>query len=267
MGDPTQIHQIIMNLGTNAEFAMRGTTGSLNVTLDEVEIDSLTADQTPGLEIGPYVRLTMADSGQGIAPEVLSRIFDPFFTTKPVGEGSGMGLSVTHGIVSDHHGAISVHSVQGSGTTFTLYFPQTLASLQESRLKIPSGMPRGEGTVLFVDDETTIVAFAKPLLEGLGYHVLAYTDSLEALEVFRGNPNTFDVIITDQTMPDYTGEMLAQEILTIRPDLPIILCTGFSHVMTEEKALSIGIRAFLLKPFSTKDLAQTIQRVLPRNTN
>jgi signal transduction histidine kinase/CheY-like chemotaxis protein len=267
MGDPTQIHQIIMNLGTNAEFAMRGTTGSLDVTLDEVDIDSLTADHTPGLEIGPYVRLTMADSGQGIAPEVLSRIFDPFFTTKPVGEGSGMGLSVTHGIVSDHHGAISVHSVQGSGTTFTLYFPQTVASLQESRLKIPSSIPRGEGTVLFVDDERAIVAFVKPLLEGLGYHVLAHTNSLEALEAFRSNPNTFDAIITDQTMPHCTGEMLAQEILTIRPDIPIILCSGFSHVMTKEKALSMGIRAFLLKPFSTEDLAQTIQRVLARETN
>ena len=178
-----------------------------------------------------------------------------------------MGLSVTHGIVSDHHGAISVHSVQGSGTTFTLYFPLTLASLQESRLKIPSDIPRGEGTILFIDDEPTIVAFAKPLLEGLGYHVLAYTKSLEAIEAFRQNPNAVDLIMTDQTMPDCTGEMLAQEMLAIRPDIPIILCTGFSYVMTEEKALSMGIRAFLLKPFSIEDLAQTIQRVLARDTN
>lgn len=266
LGDPTQIHQIIMNLGTNAEHAMRGTTGILDVKLDEVDIDSMTAGHTPGLLVGPYIRLTISDSGKGMTPEVLSRIFDPFFTTKPVGEGSGMGLSVTHGIVSDHHGAIAVHSVQGSGTTFTLYFPQTVAPLQESRLTSPS-IPRGKETILFVDDETTIVAFVKPLLEGLGYQVLAYTDSLEAIEAFRNNPDTVDIIITDQTMPNCTGEMLAHKMLSIRPDIPIILCTGFSHIMTEQKALAIGIRAFLLKPFSTEDLAQTIQRVLARETN
>ncbi len=267
LGDPTQIHQIIMNLGTNAEYALRGTTGSLEVTVDEVEIDSMTADQTPGLVVGPYVRLTIADSGPGIPPEVISRIFDPFFTTKPVGEGSGMGLSATHGIVSDHHGAISVHSVQGSGTTFILYFPRTFSSLQESIPKIPSSIPRGEGTLLFVDDERAIVEFSKSLLEGLGYQVLAYTNSLDAIEAFRHNPKAVDVIITDQTMPDCTGEMLAQKMLAIRPDIPIILCTGFSHIMTEKKALSMGVRAFLLKPFSTEDLAQTIQRVLARDTD
>ena len=266
-GDPTQIHQIVMNLGTNAEYAMRGTTGSLEVTVDEVEIDSMPADHTPGLVVGPYVRLTMADSGPGIPPEVISRIFDPFFTTKPVGEGSGMGLSATHGIVSDHHGAISVHSVQGSGTTFILYFPRTFSSLQESIPKIPSSIPRGEGTLLFVDDERAIVEFSKSLLEGLGYQVLAYTNSLDAIEAFRHNPKAVDVIITDQTMPDCTGEMLAQKMLGIRPDIPIILCTGFSHIMTEKKALSMGVRAFLLKPFSTEDLAQTIQRVLARDTD
>lgn len=267
LGDPTQIHQIIMNLGTNAEHAMRGTTGILNVKLDEVDIDSMTAGHTPGLLVGPYIRLTISDSGKGMTPEVLSRIFDPFFTTKPVGEGSGMGLSVTHGIVSDHHGAISAHSVQGSGTTFTLYFPQTVAPLQESRLTSPSSIPRGKETILFVDDETTIVTFVKPLLEGLGYQVLAYTDSLEAIEAFRGNPDTVDIIITDQTMPNCTGEMLAHKMLAIRPDIPIILCTGFSHIMTEQKALAMGIQAFLLKPFSTENLATTIQQVLDKHTD
>jgi two-component system cell cycle sensor histidine kinase/response regulator CckA len=169
--------------------------------------------------------------------------------------------------VSDHHGAISVHSVQGSGTTFILYFPRTFSALQESIPKIPSSISRGEGTLLFVDDERAIVEFAKSLLEGLGYQVLAHTNSLDALEAFRHNPKAVDVIITDQTMPDCTGEMLAQKMLAIRPDIPIILCTGFSHIMTEKKALSMGVRAFLLKPFSTEDLAQTIQRVLSRDTD
>jgi len=267
LGDPTQIHQIIMNLGTNAEHAMRGATGTLDVKLDEVEIDSTTAPQAPGLEVGPYVRLTMSDTGRGMSPEVISRIFDPFFTTKQVGEGSGMGLSVTHGIVSDHQGAISVRSVQGSGTTFILYFPRALSSLQESIPKISSSIHRGQGTVMFVDDERTIVELAKSILEGLGYQVLAFTNGLDAIEAFRHDPHAVDVIMTDQTMPDCTGEMLAQEMLALRPDIPIILCTGFSHIMTEEKALAMGVRAFLLKPVSTEDLARTLHSILAKETH
>ncbi len=263
--DPTQIHQVVMNLGTNAEYAMREKSGPLHVTLNEVTVEQPGASPPPGIVPGRYVRFTMTDSGHGISPEVLSRIFDPFFTTKNVGEGTGMGLSVTHGIVTDHGGMISVQSKPGVGTTFVIHFPRTVEILERPSPNTIIKMPKGEGTVLFIDDEASIVESAKLMLETLGYHVQAYTNSREALAAFQENPHTIDAVITDQTMPECTGTELAKAILKIRPTIPLVLCTGFSHIINEEKALSIGIPVFLNKPYRFNDLAQAVRHAFERS--
>jgi signal transduction histidine kinase/ActR/RegA family two-component response regulator len=262
LANPTQIHQVVMNLATNAEFAMRGEAGTLDVTLQEVTIDATTPARPPGLPDGQYVRLTMTDSGHGIPSDLQTRIFDPFFTTKSVGEGSGMGLAVTHGIVVDHGGAIEVQSQPGRETTFVLYFPRTAESLQAPVAR-NSLAPHGRGTVLFIDDEPSIVEIGKAMLTELGYDVWSYTDSREALEVFRQHAHAINVVISDQTMPELTGEGLAKQMLAIRPSIPIILCTGFSHTINEEKALSMGIRVFLRKPYRIQDIAEAIQAAFP----
>ena len=263
LANATQIHQVIMNLATNAEHAMRGKPGRLEVTLQEFQLDDTDTTHLPKLTPGNYVRLTMTDSGKGIPSELQAKIFDPFYTTKDPGEGSGMGLSVTHGIVTDHGGAIEVQSQPGQGTTFFLYFPRTAERLQE-----PDSLPlfslHGKGTVLFIDDEPTIVAVGQAMLAELGYDVWPYTDSHEALEVFRKHAQDIDVVIVDQTMPTSTGDMIAKQMLTLRPSIPIILCTGFSHTMNEEKALAVGIRVFLRKPYQIQELAEAIQRALPQ---
>ena len=261
LANPTQIHQVIMNLATNAEFAMRGKPGNLEVTLQEVHLDEPTPQRPPGLPTGDYVRLTMTDSGQGMPSDVQARIFDPFFTTKDVGEGSGMGLAVTHGIVTDHGGAIEVQSQPGSGATFVLYFPRTAEPHQEPAT-YPTRTSLGQGTIMFIDDEPTIVDSAKAMLSELGYTVWSYTDSQEALEMFRQHTKDIDVVVSDQTMPSLTGEVLAKHMLAINPSIPIILCTGFSHTINEEKALSMGIRVFLRKPYRMQELAEAIQHVL-----
>lgn len=265
LANHTQIHQVVMNLATNAEFAMRGTPGRLDVTLEEVLIDDAMPDRPPGLQDGRYVRLTMKDSGHGIPPNLQTRIFDPFFTTKIVGEGSGMGLSVTHGIVADHGGVITVQSQPEQGTTFVLYLPRTSESLHAPIVR-NSSAPHGRGTVLFIDDELSIIAVGKAMLTELGYDVWSYSNSREALEVFRQHPQDIDVVISDQTMPESTGEVLAKQMLEIRSSIPIILCTGFSHTMNEEKALSMGIRVFLHKPYGIQELASAIQRAFPNNS-
>ena len=263
LANATQIHQVIMNLATNAEFAMRGKAGTLKVTLQEFHLDDTITNHLPGLPQGDYVRLTMTDSGKGIPSELQNRIFDPFFTTKHVGEGSGMGLAVTHGIVTDHGGAIEVQSQPGQGTTFILYFPRTAECLQEPA-SLPLLSSHGRGTVLFIDDEPAIVAAGQAMLSELGYDVWPFTDSREALEVFRTHAQDIDVVVSDQTMPASTGEVLAKHMLEIRPSIPIILCTGFSHTMNEEKALAMGIRVFLRKPYRIQDLAEAIQCALPQ---
>jgi PAS domain S-box-containing protein len=265
LADPTQIHQVLMNLCANAEYAMRGTGGILEVRLEAVAIDAAFAAVHPELRPGPHVRLTVQDTGHGMAPEIMERIFEPFFTTKGVGEGTGMGLAVVHGIVTSHEGAITVASTLGQGTTFAIYLPK----IQEASADIsgPDGpIPRGEERILFVDDEAVLAHMGQELLGHLGYRVVVHTSSLEALEDFRAAPQLFDVVITDQTMPHVTGEALAIELRRIRPDVPIILCTGFSHSMTAERAQELGIAAFLMKPLVTRDLALTIRQVLTQRS-
>jgi PAS domain S-box-containing protein len=263
LGDPIQMHQVVMNLCANAEHAMRKEGGLLELKVDRVS--GATHDQeTPTLPTaGSFIRLTIRDTGAGMTPEVTQRIFDPFFTTKEVGEGTGMGLAVVHGIVTSHGGCIDVQSEPGQGTTFTIDFPEIEAkSTQGETNPLGQEFLMGHGHILFVEDEESLARLGEEAMRGLGYDVTVRTSSLEALEAFRADPFRFDVIVTDQTMPKMTGEALSRELLQIRSDVPIILCTGFSHSMTQEKAKAMGIRAFLLKPLLIKGLAQTLQEVL-----
>ena len=262
MADPTQMHQVLMNLCANAEHAMRQHGGVLTVCLEAVGLDAAFAAQHPPLRSGPHVRLTVRDTGHGIAPEVRERIFDPFFTTKAVGEGTGMGLAVAHGIITNHDGAILLDSEPDGGSTFTIYLPQWTTPASPEDSQADGEPPSGRGHILFVDDEAALTRAGQTMLMRLGYRVTAYTDSYEAYTCFRAAPNTFDLVITDQTMPKMTGEMLSQQLRHIRRDIPIILCTGFSHVITKETALNTGINAFLQKPLTMHELGATVQRVL-----
>ncbi len=259
--DATQLHQVVINLCTNAEFAMRQTGGILEVCLEAVEVDTTLTVQHPTLHPGPYVRLTVRDTGHGIAPDVMERMYDPFFTTKAVGEGTGIGLSVVHGIVLNHGGTIMVESRVGEGTTFTIYLPrieQPVAAAGEAEEPIPHGRER----ILFVDDEAALVDLGHIVLTRLGYDVAAYTSSEEALAAFQASPHHFDLVITDYTMPHITGEALTRTLRSLRADIPIILGTGFSHTMDAEKAKALGIDAFLMKPWTARDLARNVAQVL-----
>jgi CheY-like chemotaxis protein len=255
------MHQVLLNLCSNAEYAMRATGGILEVQFDAIEADEQLLAENVALQPGAYVRLTVRDTGQGIEAAVLQRIFEPFFTTKGIGEGSGMGLAVVHGIVASHGGVITVQSTVGQGTTFTIYLSR-LAEAVAAEPPAAGTLPRGRGRILFVDDESVIVRWGQEILHRLGYTVEAYTHSGEALEAFRRAPQQFDLVITDQTMPHLTGEKLAAEIKWLRPEIPIILCTGFSYTMDAEKAQELGIAAFCMKPLVTGDLVDTIQHLL-----
>ncbi|MGE3539223.1 MAG: PAS domain S-box protein [Candidatus Tectimicrobiota bacterium] len=261
LADPTQMHQIVMNLCTNAEYAMRATGGILRVQLDAVDLPSAVAMAHPELGPGRYARLQVLDTGHGMEPEVLERIFEPFFTTKDVGEGSGLGLAVVHGIVTSHHGAILAESTPGAGTRFTVYLPQSRVTTMrpvEEQARVVTGQER----ILFVDDEELLTHLAETQLTRLGYTVLPCTSSLEALALFQQAPHDFDLVITDQTMPQMTGEVLARALRAVRADVPIILCTGFSHIMTPEKAQELGLDAFCMKPLKLHELGMLIRHVL-----
>jgi PAS domain S-box-containing protein len=261
LADPTQIHQVLMNLCTNAAHAMRATGGVLEVGLGEVKLDGQMMEQCPELTPGSYLRLTVRDTGHGMDSMVMARIFDPFFTTKSPGEGTGMGLAVVHGIVKSHGGAIGVSSEPGVGTTFQMFFPRLPNDVVPiSKSAVP--VPRGSETILFVDDEEALVEMVQQMLEHLGYDVVARTSSREALEAFRAQPHKFDLVITDQTMPQLTGVDLSREVMAIRPDVPVILCTGFSEIISPEKAKAMGIREFVLKPIITREIAVTIRKAL-----
>jgi PAS domain S-box-containing protein len=263
LADPTQVYQVVMNLCSNAAYAMREQGGVLEVSLAEVEVDEDMARLHPDLNPGPYLRLTVSDTGVGMTKEVLERAFDPFFTTKRPGEGSGMGLSVVHGIVKNAKGAITAYSDVGKGSTFNVFFPGVEA--EESSVKVsPEPVATGRERVLLVDDEEVQVQSIRNMLERLGYTVVAMTDSAEALSLFRKDPRAFDLVITDQTMPQLTGVRLAEEILQIRPDLPVVLCTGFSEMVDANGAQAAGICQFLMKPFSLRDMGETIRRALGR---
>ena len=260
LADPTQIHQIMMNLCTNAAQAMMEG-GVLEVDLESTEFLPDTPLPSPDLKPGPYAKLVLSDTGKGISPANVGQIFNPFFTTKPVGEGTGLGLSVVYGIVKGYEGAITVRSDMGRGTTFTVYLPRIEAAMTQDNQPV-STIPRGREQLLFVDDEETICSLGKRMLEPLGYHVTCCGGSVEALDLFLKEPNRFDLVITDMTMPKMTGTKLARKMMDLRPDIPIILCTGYNNLITAEQAKIQGLRAFLLKPVRQHELAEVIRDVL-----
>jgi signal transduction histidine kinase/ActR/RegA family two-component response regulator len=259
--DPTQIYQVLMNLCTNAAHAMAKEGGLLSIDLKNVELGRNEMVPYPDLQPGCYVMLTVEDNGHGIDPSIQDRIFDPYFTTKAPGKGTGMGLSVVHGVVKSHGGTISLTSTPGQGATFNVLFPR-LDRETISRVKEDKPLPRGEGNILFVDDEEFLVDLAQQMLKRIGYEVTACSDPVDALTLFRKNPKTFDLVITDLAMPKMSGEQLVRELVAIRPEIPIILCTGFSQRMTREKMLQIGVKEFLRKPLAIRDLAEAIASVL-----
>ncbi len=264
MADPTQIHQIIMNLCTNAKHAIGEQAGVLEVRVENCEIDS-EAFRSQGLTPGTYVKLGVSDTGCGMEKAMLEKIFDPFFTTKEPGKGTGLGLSVVHGIVKSYGGTVHAYSEPGNGASFSIYFPVINTHQETAPETGHSQITGGTENILVVDDEENIVKIMQKMLEHLGYSVTPRTSSVEALEVFRNRPHSFDLIITDQTMPNMTGVELAQEMKRIRQDIPIILCTGFSEMVTENKARDMCIQAFLMKPVLLKDIAETIKSVLTGN--
>jgi signal transduction histidine kinase len=265
LADATQIHQVIINLCVNAFHAMRDQGGTLDVTLKETNHDT---DQGHilGLTAGSYLKLTVSDTGCGMTLDVQEHIFEPFFTTKEIGEGAGLGLSVVHGIVKGHHGAIAVESKPGKGTTCQIFFPTTdeVKPQKKSSQIIP--VEKGKEHILIVEDETALAKLYEIALTKLGYQVTIFTDSHEALERFHASPDQFDVVFTDQAMHGMTGAQLSQELLHIRADLPIILSTGYSETISEEEARALGIRQFLKKPVKFSVLAKTVREVLALKT-
>ena len=261
LADPTQIHQILVNLCTNASHAMRETGGTLEVSLTDVDLESETRIGDELLPTGRYVKLSVRDTGCGMAKEVLERIFEPFFTTKNVNEGTGLGLPVVHGIVKSYDGAIAVASTPGEGTTFDIFLPRIEDSqARETQSSEPLG--RNQEVVLLVDDEEMMVDVTGQILERLGYAVVARTNSIDALETFQEKPDEFDLVITDQVMPNMTGTQLAEKLIAIRGDIPVILCSGFPEKICPEELRNTGIKEFIAKPIGKQEIAAIVRKVL-----
>lgn len=261
LGDPSQLHQVIINLCTNAFHAMEEQGGTLSITLDSVRLERQKAEEL-GVDAGCYVRLVVADSGCGMSPAIQSRIFEPYFTTKDVGKGSGMGLAVVHGILLSHGGMVRATSHEGKGSSFEVYLPAIEQPAKEKDGEESGSCPPGTERILVVDDEPVITEMMSQWLAQLGYAVTLSNNSVEALAMVRDNPKGFDLIVTDQTMPLMSGAELAKDILAIRPDLPIILCTGYSAILTEEQAMEIGIKRYVYKPLQGNELARVVREVL-----
>ncbi len=265
LADPTQIHQVLMNLCTNAAHATQEKGGSLAIVLNSAEVIPQNALNARKAKPGPYLELSIRDTGSGMDSVTLDRIFDPFFTTKKPGEGTGMGLSVVHGIVKSHGGAIMVESQPNQGTTFHVYFPLAVADDIPQEREDHSPIIGGIECILFVDDEPPLVQLGKEMLERIGYEVVGRTNGMEALSLFQAQPERFDLVITDLTMPNMTGTELAETILKIRPEIPVIICTGFSESLSIEKVKKMGIREIVLKPVVTRKIAAVIRRELDKN--
>lgn len=261
MANETEMHQVLMNLLTNGAQAMEESGGVLSIEVVDVYHNSAIDSKNIGQKEFSSILITISDTGSGIDPEIIDKVFEPYFTTKDVGKGSGMGLAVVHGIIKNCGGNISVSSVPGEGSSFIIRLPGCSHN-QESMVIESEGVSGGEENILFVDDETAIARMAKKLLSQLGYSVEVTTDPFEALRIFRREPDMFDLIITDVTMPGMTGEQLALELMKVRPDIPVILSTGYSKKISEEDIAHLGIKAFTTKPFGRATLAAIIRKVL-----
>lgn len=265
LASPTDIHQIIMNLATNAMQAMKNNQGTITIGIHNMSFDDSNSAHSRELAIayGDYVAISVEDDGTGMTPETIQKIFDPYFTTKTGGDGTGLGLSVVHGIVKRCHGGIQIESAVDRGTKITLYFPRKFPEARKKIVDITS-IQTGEGKVLFVDDEQMLVDLGKMMLEKIGYEAVAVKSSTNALEIIQKNPHAFDLVITDLTMPDIQGIELAEKIKSLRPDLPVILVTGFSDITTTAEANASCIDAVLAKPLSINALGMTLQKLIPR---
>jgi PAS domain S-box-containing protein len=262
-GDSTQLQEVLINLCNNAVHAMNGK-GVLNMKLEQLDASKMSIPAQYEQTTNKYAKITVADDGAGIAPEIMEKIFDPFFTTKGLAEGTGMGLAVVQGIIDSHHGFMTVHSTLGQGTTFELYLP-TVAARYQPRPIIPiaaAELPRGKEKILVVDDEEKLARIMSRILSEYGYQVTTLTSSSAALAQIKANPAEFDLVITDQSMPELSGTDLINEILKIRSDMPVVLCTGYSSMVNEEEATKIGISAFCMKPLDMDQLIKTTRRVL-----
>ena len=266
MGDPTQVHQVVLNLCTNAAHAMRGDGGKLTVHLIDEKIDSDVIANYPHLSSGNYLKLSVKDTGHGISPDIKERLFDPFFTTKKQGEGTGLGLAVVHGIVKNLNGEIVVESTLGSGSCFSVLLPVVENIDNDETIEEEPSVQTG-ANILLIDDEPTLVDIGKTLLEQMGFDVTARTSSIEALALFKAKPDKFDLVLTDFTMPEMTGDRLTKKILSIRNDIPIILCTGFSTEISKRNIQEIGAKGFLLKPIIKSELLNLINDLLDVKNN
>jgi PAS domain S-box-containing protein len=263
LADPTNIHQIVINLCTNAAHAIGNKQGRIDIILRQTELTAIQREDRPWLYPGLFIVLTVRDNGVGMDEKIMSRIFDPYFTTKEQGAGTGLGLAVTHGVVEDCKGFIEVESELGKGSAFHVYLPvlpEENKDIKENDGKVP--LPVGTERILFVDDEPSIVHISKAILTTLGYSVHAETESLMALEKFQQNPALYDLLITDQTMPGLTGSELAKAVLALRPNLPVILCTGYTASFSEKDAVVLGVKKYAIKPLNTAKLAALVREVL-----
>lgn len=261
MAVESQIHQVVMNLCTNAYLAMREKGGRLRVELRSQKIKTTTGVAVSGLKPGDYVLLAVEDSGVGMWPDVMQRIFEPYFTTRGKEEGTGLGLSVVHGIVSGHGGKIFVHSTLGQGTLFTIYLPQAKQSILPTD-ELSEEIFGGTERLLVVDDEEMLVSLLEQQLTRVGYRVVIFNDSQAALAAFEAAPDAVDLVITDMTMPKLSGQALAAQMIAIRPSLPVLLCTGYSDMLDREKVRALGVHEVLMKPILISELAKAIRRAL-----
>ncbi len=261
LANSVELHQIIMNLCTNAVHAIGDKEGILEIDVQNTEIDHTQIDDFMGLNLGPYIKVSIRDTGAGMPPEILKRIFDPYFTTKEKGVGTGLGLAVVHGIIKKYGGAIKVESAPGKGATFHIYLPRIDQAAPDSidQTELPLG---GNERILFVDDEEMLVDIGQKVLERLGYDVTVRTSPIEALELFKAKPDDFDLVITDQTMPGMTGDALARALMAMRPDLPVIICSGYSQQIDPTRAADMGIKGFVMKPILINDIADAIRKAL-----
>ncbi|MBF0201532.1 MAG: response regulator [Desulfamplus sp.] len=265
MADPTQLHQIFMNLFTNAAHAMNKNGGTLTLTMEDVELSGRSADLPISLAPGRYIKIMVSDTGTGIPRDIIHSIFEPYFTTKKDGEGTGMGLALVHGIIENYKGSITVKSLEDLGSTFTIHMPVTENPVQsgsDSMSEDEKNSEKCSGRVLLVDDEVAIVKVGKLLLERSGFRVTETTNSIDALDIFSSRPRDFDIVITDMTMPHMTGDVLARRIREVRPEIPIVMCTGYTKQLSRKEALAAGFNGYIKKPFNKDEIVNAIRDVL-----